>query len=514
MRPPHRIVVVTAGYNVSRNGFFSKAKAGLERLLVKLSYGEDLVDNRNKAAYVIDENTGKQLIEYPVDALNQIESTHVIVVGDNRPELGENRLENILAKEQRKCVHKVIQMGSSLIDNYQLGREEMRSLYRELVSKGQEVSPHLFILSGDSFYATDASLLDAFIKIEKKDADLSYGWCPYASRDLFDYRPWFKAWADVKDDIPGQQPPAEMPEKFRGIYKQHWGRNSNIGAERQTIESDQRPRGVPTAKEELVQTAYDIRKLLSAKGKGKLLSLFFAEFIRYAASSLFGNVRNVVLSEVAEKISSLFQADVRYFYAHPSLEPDIDSKGDLARARKMIWVGKHPHTAVEDCEAKYEELLATKCRKIQLVGLKIKNAGIGFVEEELRNIQLKHLFRYDGFYFNSLNPDANHAALLYYDLMKAHDREWQKNRQYALELVNKTSQAVRPNLDKRDLGLLVHQNTLYKFLDAMLRTQDLDKKQFKAVLNCNIALNALEKRKTYDPAEADRIVSKYCKGKA
>ena len=402
----HRIVVVMAGYNKRKNPI-QKIREFFSHKIVKSFYNEDLIDSKNKAAIVLDEQNGTQTIEYVLDAIEKVPNTHTIIVGDKKS------LEAIVSKKERRSVETIVEQGNCFADNLALGKKMWNERYKEIISQSEsiteylktmnvsteaiKISPHVFYVFGDTFLAEGKILLDAFRLIEQLDADVSFTYCKKNTDDprgFFTYRPW----AHLKDS------------EFR---------NANLGALRISTESDQRIRGIPKEKEYLAQIGYNVRKLFNPIN----IIRVFRELgeNRSIVSKYFKG--ELHLNEIEHTISRMLSterqaASFAFVPVDLRLEADIDSEKDILRAKKMIYLRNETYVTLHDCMDSYEACKRSNIKEIEIIGRNTKTIKLEQVTFELEKCHNDCKNVYSDIAGENI-PRERWYKSLYYDLKRA-----------------------------------------------------------------------------------------------
>jgi len=290
-----RLMVILAGYN-KKNKFF-------ENLATKINYNEDLISSKDKANFLLGNKT---VIEYPLGEIEKINSIKTIIVGNS-----EKLQENLSGKYN--SIDKIVEQGNSFYENAKIGENLWEELFEKYSSEQKKVSPHIFYLFADTFYAKKDSIIDVISKIEKRDADISFSYIKDSQenqeiRDLFNYRPWGKL-SDIK---------------FR---------NANIGAIRKTTFQDKFTRGIPENKEFLIQMTYNSRKLCNPYNIYKVGQAIGKEGFNAIKDYFKGDLK---LKTIESIFSNTLKCDFSFIEVNGDLELDIDSKKDYFRAQKML----------------------------------------------------------------------------------------------------------------------------------------------------------------------------------
>jgi hypothetical protein len=523
-----RIIIVLAGYNQKKYSIidkiidkasqitknpsldkflnktigYEKGKILLDNILIKLAYAEDLIDTVNKSIITIDRDKNHSSIYYPLKVIKEIKNTYPIIIGNKKT------LEEVIWKEFSKEDIKekqIIEQGKSFMENALIGNNAWNKAYEQF-SKEKYVSNHKFILFADAFSVTKESLIDAILKIEEKDADISFGWCEHnpnsTKRIFFDYRPW----SILKDS------------KFR---------NANIGAVKYNSDNYLKL-NIPEKSIKLMEEGYSIRKLKNPKNIFKLLKNFSPIVIRYFSGSLpFLSRLKPSIKDIEYTIEQAIEnkkekVNFSLIKVMCELEPDIDSQKDIKRARKMLEI-EHINQSLDQDKILnlYEKCLISGCKYIEVIGKQIYKIHIinlipEIIEETNNNNSL----------YNGLIEKYDRMKLIYYDLMNAYKFQKEKNRIIISANIENTANAligyklnIKTNklesypFDIDYINNLLKMNCLYSTLIMPEYIKNLTKKQKRTIFKSIYKINNIEKKDSnygLDSGKvADKIIREY-----
>ncbi|MGM5487410.1 MAG: hypothetical protein ACQESG_00520 [Nanobdellota archaeon] len=513
---PYRVFVHLAGYNkkshaqADQSGLLGlldsvrleRTKVYLKRWLVKQSYGENLIDEENKALKPIDDS-GKRAIHPGLEAVAGLGNSHSVIVGDR------SSLESVIDDE-------VIEQGDHFLENLDLGYQRAVARREELLSQGAQVSDHIYFLFGDVFAATTDAIKHFADRVEEHDADLSVGICLRQEngvddgRRYFNIRPWVK-FADAE---------------FR---------NSNIGALRVPTET----RGIPRERYFLFSAGYTLRKLknplnLALLGKnmvtpnsqnvgdypidGKSLYIASSGLLKTYAQDFLGKFNpswKPTLAGVEAILNRSFETEdkaptISFLPADCCLEPDIDSRKDEERARKLVAVSRLQDVTYEDCLSMYGQCEDVGCKFVRLVGTDMNRRVFGMrtnssrgkkdyrlplskVQRELDTIAQEPT---KSLYFHPhMPPETNYLADLYHDMQRAYAIRVSDNQSIIMSVLRETTQK---------LG-----TTDFSSLSVQPLTGAERRVLYRSVAKINQVEGLSFGGAKYDSARADAIVRRY-----
>ncbi|MBN2881270.1 hypothetical protein JXM83_04420 [Candidatus Woesearchaeota archaeon] len=387
-----RIVVLLAGYNPQPN-FITRT---INSAKMKIFYNEELIDTTDKANTILDFEHRKRSITYPLEALADLGYAKAIIIGN------EANIHSTLedSKKAKSVVEAIIPMGNSFLINVNKGRTVWDETYLKF-SEQLQISPHKFFLFGDTFTANPIALDSAFRAMEERDADLSFGYVTKKEDDidkrwLFSYRPW------------GEFTLNGEPILFR---------NANIGAERATTYADKFPRGVPESGAELIQTAYNVRKAWNPLNWIKAAQAVGSDGFKLLYQKLTGTID---LLDIEHLMTNKLKCDVGLVEVDASLEPDVDSEGDVYRARKMVYLEQNPLATIDEITTEFthkqNSVLEHKSSdKIVLVNDKIHKEKLKYVQSLISEFKSGD-FSHSPYTIRSFDSLDIHLAHLKYDL--------------------------------------------------------------------------------------------------
>ncbi len=384
------IGVVFSGFNQKREHKWKKILDYVHHKIVEVIYGESLIDYKNKAVKVLDEKTGKTVIEHHIEAYEHCDLFDtVIIIGD------KHSLERVLEKQPRRRRYVVVQQGRTFSDNILKAQQEWINQKNILESEGKNVADRVLATLGDAFLANKESLETclAAVKNESKDNILATVFC-------VDYK-------ELKKKIPFfSRPPVRIKKRDRskGYIR---GANAAVFSNiKKFFEND------ISSVQKKVQSFYRSRKTLNPLNWAFYGYLIFEYFTS-------GVDLNRVKNKFSEKISSSgIPLRMEISYTSPEMEIDIDSSKDYKRAKKLISLKYLEDITFEDVSIMYEKCANSGCKYIEVIMPgKIKRKPLKKIEMEMFRMR-EDITK--SVYYGGL--DANHYAMLFYDLKNAYER--------------------------------------------------------------------------------------------